>query len=638
MNNRLCIFFFYDKDGIADRYVEYLINGMKEVSDRIVVVANGLLTDDSRKMFEKYSNDIIVRENEGLDVWAYKTAIDYVGWDELRKYYEVVLMNTTIMGPVYPFSEMFNKMNEQKDLDFWGIFRYYKIDRDPFNSNPYGYIPEHIQSFFTVYRNKFLKSNDLEKYWNNIPIIKNYNESIGKHESYFTKYFGDKGYKWNTYVNNENEKNFTDHYILLAPKRAIEVDKSPVFKRRSFFHNQNDLLTLSMGEQTLELFNYLKENTNYDTDMILENIIRTCHMSDIVGSLNLYKILPSKYTISQEEKSYNNTALVAHIYYMDLLEDSLHYLSSMPETADIYITTPHKDKIEYLEKYFSVLPNKVEIRLIKNRGRDVSALLTSAADLIDKYEYMCFYHDKKVTQIKPYSVGRSFSYKASESALCSREYVQNIITTFEQNPKLGLMTNTPPHHSVYFDTLGIEWGPNYKCTEELTKKIGLKVPISPKKPPIAPLGTVFWFRTKAMKKLFDMNWQYEDFPEEPNKNDGTLLHAIERVYPFVVQDAGYYVSYVMSDKLAAIELSNFTYYIRNLNIEFMNKGLFGSYNIQKYALAHITSKQRIVRNYYKYKILSELTFGKKRRYYKFKALTFHDYVRNIRNLSKNKKG
>ena len=49
------------------------------------------------------------------------------------------------------------------------------------------------------------------------------------------------------------------------------------------------------------------------------------------------------------------------------------------------------------------------------------------------------------------------------------------------------------------------------------------------KTPVAPLGTMFWFRARAMEKLFAREWAYEDFPAEPTgENDGNILHAIER--------------------------------------------------------------------------------------------------------------
>lgn len=571
---RLVIYFFYDKDGIADRYVDYFLNGLKEVTDKFVIVSNGEITPESRKIFSKYSEDIIVRENKGLDVWAYKTALEYVGWDELRTYYEVCLVNSTIMGPVYPFSEMFNKMDENLELDFWGVNRYLKVDVNPFN-NPYGYLPEHVQSHFVVYRNKFLKTNDLKYYWENVPEIESYEDSVGKHESYFTKYFADKGYSWTTYVNNEEEVEYNQYLLMFNPKLAIEKYKCPIFKRRSFFHNYSAFIEYQMGEPTRELFDYIKNNTSYDTGMILENILRTCNQYDILRNLSLFYILPSNISLNSKSNEKSKIALIIHFYYEDCLQEIFEYASSMPEYADIYINTPHKELVNIIYSRFSSLPNNVLVKHIENRGRDVSSLLVGAADVVKNYDYVCFLHDKKVNQLKPGAVGKSFAYKISEAALHNKVYVENIISLFENNQYCGLLTNIPPHNGQYNDTIGNEWGPNFENTVELSQKLGLSVSIDKDKPPIAPLGTVFWFRVSAMKKIFDKKWRYSDFPCEPNAIDGTLLHAFERIYPFVVQDAGYYPAYVLPDKIASIEINNFIYYFREYNKLLYSHGIYG---------------------------------------------------------------
>ena len=67
---RLVIYFFYDKDGIADRYVDYFLQGLKPITDKFVIVSNGKITPNTRRIFLKYSQDIIVRVNKGLDAWA----------------------------------------------------------------------------------------------------------------------------------------------------------------------------------------------------------------------------------------------------------------------------------------------------------------------------------------------------------------------------------------------------------------------------------------------------------------------------------------------------------------------------------------------------------------------------------------
>ena len=53
-------------------------------------------------------------------------------------------------------------------------------------------------------------------------------------------------------------------------------------------------------------------------------------------------------------------------------------------------------------------------------------------------------------------------------------------------------------------------------------------------------GSMFWVRTKALKGLFAHDWEYDEFPKEPIETDATVLHALERLYPFCVQNEGSY--------------------------------------------------------------------------------------------------
>lgn len=160
--NRLGIFFFYDKDGIVDDYITYMLEDMKKNVSDLLVVCNGKVTPEGRQKLQDITDDVIVRENTGFDVWAYKEGMQYYGWDKLSFYDEVILFNFTIFGPLYPFKEMFDEM-DQRDLDFWGITTYHGAPYDPFGKIKYGYLPEHIQSHFIVVRNDMLVSYEFKK-------------------------------------------------------------------------------------------------------------------------------------------------------------------------------------------------------------------------------------------------------------------------------------------------------------------------------------------------------------------------------------------------------------------------------------------------------------------------------------------
>src|SRR5699024_9601668 len=115
---RLGIFFFFEKNGYVDDFILYYMADLVKNLTELVVVCNGKLSEQGRAAFSRYTQNIIVRENKGLDVWAYKTALDQYGWDRLAGFDEVVMTNSTLMGPVRPLSEMFEAMAENQDLDF----------------------------------------------------------------------------------------------------------------------------------------------------------------------------------------------------------------------------------------------------------------------------------------------------------------------------------------------------------------------------------------------------------------------------------------------------------------------------------------------------------------------------------------
>jgi lipopolysaccharide biosynthesis protein len=77
------------------------------------------------------------------------------------------------------------------------------------------------------------------------------------------------------------------------------------------------------------------------------------------------------------------------------------------------------------------------------------------------------------------------------------------------------------------------WGKNKPYAEQLGSQLGLM-----DLPDCCfnfPVGTMFWARPKALKPLFDLEFSWDMYPEEPLPYDGSLLHAIERLLPLVTE-------------------------------------------------------------------------------------------------------
>lgn len=563
---RIGIFFMYDRDGIVDDYIPVMLRDLKKSIERIVVVINGKLTDEGKTKLEEFSDEIIVRENKGLDVWAYKTGIEHIGYENLEEYDELVMFNHTMMGPVYPFEEMFDAMSI-KDVDFWGISQFYRTDFDPFGTMPEGYIPDHIQSYFIVARKNLLTSNDFRRYWEEMPMITGYLDSITKHETHFTKHFEELGYKWSVYVDAEKYRSITFQPIVAMPAKMIEEYRAPIFKRRTFMQDYNVILSESTGEAAYELWQYLEKHTDYDMNLIWDNLLRLENMVDLKKNLHWNYCLPSEYTNPNEDISDLRVALFMHIYFADLIEDCKKYVEAMPANADLYITTNSEENAKLIrEKYADIDCRNLYVKVVPNRGRDIGPFLVELQNHLDEYDIVCHAHDKKAGQVSPGSIGVSFGYKCFENTLGSKEFVHNVLALFKKNERAGLLMPPPPNHAEYYITMGLEWGINYENTKKLLSDLGIVAPINERKEPISALGSYFWARTDAIKPVFDAKtWTYDDFPEEPIADDGTFMHALERVYPFAAQSRGYYAGWIFKDSFAAMEITNLNHMVHELN-------------------------------------------------------------------------
>ena len=298
---RLILFFMYDKDGIIDDYIVYMLEQLNKVSSDIYVVCNGKLCDEGRGKLQTCVNDdhIIVRENKGFDVWAYKTGIDTLGWDKVCSYDEMIMMNFTIMGPVYPIEEMFDKMNSE-DVDFWGITKFTGYeDGDPFGTISYGYIPEHIQSHFIAVRKPMLEDDNFKEYFDNMPAVHNYKEAVGFHEAIFTKKFSDLGFKWDVYAKLDDD--FSRNPVINASKELIADARCPFFKRRSFMQDYENVLDETIGQSTLEMYDYIRDYTDYDINYIWDNILRLENQAVVKRNMHFNYVLPREFSANVDD-------------------------------------------------------------------------------------------------------------------------------------------------------------------------------------------------------------------------------------------------------------------------------------------------------------------------------------------------
>lgn len=556
---RLGIFYCFDEDGIIDEYIIYLLNDIFQNLDELCIVYNGDLTDESIEKLKIFTNDII-QSNKRYDAEAYRDVmINHYGWECLSEFEEIILFNDSFFGPFYPFKRIFDKMDDEK-IDFWGITcnsELFKPD-DSFKEEC-DFI--YLQNYFLAFRKNLINSNEFQEYWGEFADFENLKNSHVKHETIFTKHFENLGFKWKVYVDSSDvevsKKDLMnlylfDNYDLIVNKQL------PVLNKEAFKIPRDVHLKYNNSSDLSRTIDYLKENTDYDVSLIYRHFLRILEPSKLVDIFNLVRIFPK----NQDGDSYTTNKkiiLIAHLYYDDLWEYAFNYFKNIPNYIDILISTNSETKKNFFEERIANnLDNNCKVIKINPRGRDMAALFVASRDYIKDYEYFCFMHDKKSLG-SGYITGSTFRDLLWENNLASLSYIENIIREFDENSSLGLIVPPRVYHGPYFyNFINQYWVANFDIVLDLLNQMGIDTPINVKCPPLS-IGNCFWAKYDALKPLYDLSLRYEDFPEEPVPPNGTISHALERIYGYVAASRGYYTEFVMTEEYARSEMFNLNY-------------------------------------------------------------------------------
>jgi GT2 family glycosyltransferase len=225
-------------------------------------------------------------------------------------------------------------------------------------------------------------------------------------------------------------------------------------------------------------------------------------------------------------------AVIIHMFYEHMTPEFQLYLRNIPYPFDLYISTDTPEKKAVIERFLeNETYNHAEVRLAENRGRDIAPKLIAFRDVYDRYEYVLHVHSKWSDHASELANWRGYIL---ETLLGSGEIVHSVFEAFGRVDDIGIIA------AQHFEPVRhwINWGHDYKIAKALSKRMGFDLP-SEKSVLDFPSGSMFWARTDALKPLLDLELKYEDFPPEQNQIDETLAHAIERLYFYVCEHAGF---------------------------------------------------------------------------------------------------
>ncbi|EFX39423.1 glycosyltransferase, group 2 family protein [Streptococcus parasanguinis ATCC 903] len=263
---RALVYVIFESENRLQEYKLRFLQALSPLMDDVIVVVNGQLHVEDINTLEPYGQ-VLTRDNKGYDTAAFREGIFALGKDKLKDYDQLFLVNDTNIGPMRDLSQVCQEMTD-KHLDFWGI-SFGEEQEDVTKENPYGYIPKHLQSYFLVIEKLMLNDDAFYEYWTHLTDTDSRDKAIGRHETRFTKYFSDIGYRFDAVV-----QEYEDSAMYIHPLRMLKAG-SPLVKYTALKNYDEDQFLwqgLERESEVPDLLEYVAEKTDYPVS-ILQDIV-----------------------------------------------------------------------------------------------------------------------------------------------------------------------------------------------------------------------------------------------------------------------------------------------------------------------------------------------------------------------------
>ncbi len=225
-------------------------------------------------------------------------------------------------------------------------------------------------------------------------------------------------------------------------------------------------------------------------------------------------------------------AVVLHLYHVDQAETFRKALSVIPVSFSLFISTDTDEKAAQLHAIFAGGPTgHIEIRVVPNRGRDIAPKLVTFAEIYDSQDLILFLHSEKSEHNLDILSG--WRYFIMDALIGSAETAESILDAFAAAPDLGMVA--PPNLPQIREFM--DWNINFGDCRILAQRMGIALSVD--SPLDFPSGSMFWARSAALRPLLEAEICLEDFPEEAGQTDGTFAHAVERMFFYSCEKAGF---------------------------------------------------------------------------------------------------
>ena len=529
--NRGLVYFHFDPHHQVRDYVVAALSSLRPHADHILLVSNSPISEADRTRLETCCDEILQRPNEGLDAGAYRAGLEHLGWERLADFDELILTNHTYYAPLRPWEEVLARAANWGDISFWGMTEHAAMRPHPFLAQRE--LPRHLQSHWIAVRRRLLTDPAFREYWEQMPPVSSYRDSIQWHESRFTGHFAELGHTWEVAFPVDRYRS-ENPAIEEAP--ALLADGCPLLKRRALFHDplHQDRQAV-VGGELLEA----AVAAGYSEDLILSDVVHTAAARDLIVNAGLTEVVTgcvpgaagAAAETSPPERRHSGCVVVHVPAGREAVERAeanglARRLASVPAHWRVVVTSPtHLDAAD-LERVTGRHPTQedtqedsahgegdVSFRLVRDLDpRGTIAFLTQCDDLWDPGRAAGGddgdESDDGDTLVLRITVGPPAGPGTRADDVAHRQvldclldspgYTAGLIDLFVRHPSLGVAMPAAGH--IGRAHTGPTWDGLAGAAKALSRRLGLSVELDPLAP-VAPPGAMFMARPEALRTL-----------------------------------------------------------------------------------------------------------------------------------------
>ena len=529
--NRGLVYFHFDPHHQVRDYVVAALSSLRPHADHILLVSNSPISEADRTRLETCCDEILQRPNEGLDAGAYRAGLEHLGWERLADFDELILTNHTYYAPLRPWEEVLTRTGSRRDISFWGMTEHGVMRPHPFLAKRE--LPRHIQSHWIAVRRRLLADLAFREYWEQMPPVSSYRDSIQWHESRFTGHFADLGHTYEVAFPVDRYRS-DNPAIEEAP--ALLADGCPLLKRRALFHDplHQDRQAV-VGGELLEA----AVAAGYSEDLILSDVVHTAAARDLIVNAGLTEVVtgcvPGAAGTGVEANSPAHRPSGCVVVHVPAGREAVERaeadglaqrLASLPAHWRVVVTSPMNLDVADLERVTGRRPIRedtdggsthgqgdVSFRLVRDLDlRGTIAFLTQCDDLWDPGRAAGGddgdESDDGDTLVLRITVGPPAGPGTRADDVAHRQvldclldspgYTAGLIDLFARHPCLGVAMPAAGH--IGRAHAGPTWDGLAGAAKALSRRLGLSVELDPLAP-VAPPGAMFMARPEALRTL-----------------------------------------------------------------------------------------------------------------------------------------